>query len=157
MSHITDARVRVRDLDALEQACDRLGLELQRDKKTYAWWGRFVGDSRTYGNHTPDKMGKCDHAIRIKGDRAQNGPNGPWEIGVVRSEDGQAYELYYDQFGAAGQRLTDRIGISANNLRREYTVASIARRATTALAREGFTMTREAVFGDRVRLRFVKR
>lgn len=155
MSHVTDLKLRITDLDALAEACEQLGLELQLGKETYAWWGRYVGDSDAYGQHTPDKMGRCDHAIRIKGDRPKSGSGGPWEIGVVKEGDG--YQLYYDTYGGAGRRLTERIGAQADRLRREYACAVVTRRAKATLAKKGYRLTREDLPAGRIRLRLRKR
>lgn len=157
MSHVTDVKLNITDLDALEEACDRLGLELQRDKKTYCWWGSYVGDSHAYGEHRPSEMGKCEHAIRVKGDRPQNGAGGPWEIGVVKAKSGEGFNLYYDQFGGAGKRLTDRVGPQANRLRQEYACAVTSRKAKATLAKKGYRMTREDLPNGRIRLRLRKR
>ncbi len=151
MSHVTDLRLRINDLDALEAACDVLGLELHRDQTTYAWWGRFVGDSRAYGEHQPVDMGTCEHAISIKGDLPKNGATGPWEIGVVKAKDGNGFGLYYDTFGGAGRRLTKAVGVNAYRLRQEYAVAVASAKATKVLAPKGFRLTRENV-GGKVRL-----
>ena len=37
-------RVEVKDLDALADACQRLGCVLNRNQATYRWWGSSVGD-----------------------------------------------------------------------------------------------------------------
>ena len=37
MSHISKIELEVRDLGVLSQACTRLGLNLVRNQKTYAW------------------------------------------------------------------------------------------------------------------------
>lgn len=157
MSHVTDVKMKVRDLDALEAACEALGLELQRDKKTYAWWGNFVGDSAAYGEHRPEDMGKCDHAIRVKGTEPKNGSSGPWEIAVVAAKDGDGFNLFYDQFGSAGQRLTERVGPDSNRLRVEYSAATTERRAIEKLSRHGWRAVREAQPNGGMRVTLRKR
>lgn len=157
MSHVTDIKLKVRDLDALEEACNALGLELRRDQKTYAWWGHFVGDSNAYGEHKPSEMGKCDHAIRIKGDTPRNGSSGPWEIAVINAKDGDGYNLYFDQYGSAGRRLAEKVGPQSNRLRQEYSAAVAMRAARKKLASKGFRATRENLPNGRIRVRLVKR
>lgn len=157
MSHVTDVKMKVRSLDMLEEACEHLGLELRRGQKTYAWWGSYLGDSRDYGEHQPKDMGKCEHAIRIKGDQPKNGSGGPWEIGVIKAADGDGYKLFYDKFGAAGQRLTEKVGQEVNHLRREYSAATSTVRARAKLVKKGWKITREDLPGNRVRLRVRKR
>lgn len=157
MSHVTDIKLRIDDLDALEEACEAIGLELQRDKQEYAWWGTFVGDSRQYGEHLPEEMGKCAHAIRVKGTSPRNGSGGPWEVGVVRAKDGNGFKLFYDTYGGAGRALMDRVGRDANRLRQEYAVAVATRKARAKLARHGWRVTRENLPTGNVRLKLRKR
>lgn len=157
MSHVTDVKLKIHDLDALRDACEHLGLELRENQKTYAWWGTYVGDSHAYGEHRPADMGKCQHAIRIKGDSPRNGSQGPWEIGVVAAADGDGFGLYYDAYGSAGARLSQKVGPSANRLRQEYSTAVATRKATATLAKKGWRVTREDVPGQIVRLKLRKR
>lgn len=153
MSHVTDIRLRIHDLDALEEACQALGLELRRDQKTFAWWGRFVGNSRSYGEMEPKDMGKCEHAIRVLGDQPQNGPDGPWEIAVVSAKDGEGYKLFYDTFGRAGRRLFEKVGQDANRLRQEYAAAVAAAKVKRTLGPKGFKVTRELLASGHIKLR----
>lgn len=154
MSHITDIKLRITNLDALAAACEALGLELMRGQRAFAWWGTFVGDSRSYGEMTPDKMGKCDHAIRIKGDRPENGSGGPWEIGVMRSGDG--FSLFYDTYGSAGRRLSDRVGQGATLLRQEY-AAAVSMQQAQPLTRKGFVASREKLPNGMLRIALRRR
>ena len=149
--------MRIADLDALEEAAEKCGLVLERDKKTYAWWGTYVGDSRDYGEHRPAEMGKCEHALRVKGTSPRNGSGGPWEIAVVKAKDGQGFGLYYDRYGSAGAALTAAVGPQENALRREYAVAVATRKAKATLGRKGWTIAREDLPGNRVRLKLRKR
>lgn len=157
MSHVTDIKLRIRDLDALAEACEVLGMELIRGKKTYAWWGTYVGDSRSYGSHQPSEMGRCSHAIKIKGDAPKNGSGGPWEIGVVETDGEEGFGLYYDTYGSAGRRLSEFVGPGANRLRQEYAAAVATKKAKATLARKGFVLKRETLDGGRIRLRAVRR
>lgn len=157
MSHITDVKMKVRDLDALDDACKELGLELRRDKKTYAWWGHFVGDSNQFGNHKVEDFGKCEHAIGIPGVKPSNGSSGNWEIGVVKALDGDGYELLLDTYGGPGQALLAKAGTNLNRLRQEYSIAQSSRKAKAALSKKGFVLSRESLGAGRVRLRLRKR
>ena len=157
MSHVTDVKLRIHDLDALAEACERLGLELRRDQKTYAWWGRFQNDSSAYGEHRPAEMGTCEHAIRVKGTAPRNGHSGPWEIGVVAAKDGDGYGLYYDTFGGAGQALTNKVGPSANALRKEYAACVATRKVTEKLSRHGWRAVREDLPTGGIRIKVRKR
>lgn len=157
MSHVTDVKLKVHDLDALREACDELGLELMEGQTHYAWWGTFQNDSAAYGEHLPKDMGHSAHAIRIKGDKPRNGSGGPWEIGVVAAKDGDGFGLYYDTFGHAGARLSEKVGPNANRLRQEYSVAVATRKAKAELAKKGWRVSRETLPNKAVRLKLRKR
>lgn len=158
MSHVTSINLVVKDLDSLEKACDELGLELQRGKRTYAWWGQFMNDSNAYGGHDPKTFGRGEHAIKVKGDRPQNGSMGPWEIGVVKALDNkEGFELLYDQFGGAGARLTEKVGPAANKLRQQYAAAVAEKNALAKLSRHGYRASRETLPTGALRLRLRKR
>jgi hypothetical protein len=156
MSHITDVKMRVRDLDALAEACDALSGELQRDKRDFCWWSTYLGDSRDYGELDPKTFGRCAHAIKIKGTTPHNGPNGPWEIGVIPAKDGVGFMLAYDTFGSAGRALTEAFGQNLDRLRREYSAVVAQAKAKKVLGPKGFIAKRENV-GNRIRVRLVKR
>jgi len=157
MSHVTDVKLQITDLDALDEACQALGLELRRDQKTYAWWGAFVGDSSAYGEHRPADMGKCEHAIKVAGTSPRNGSSGPWEIGVVKAKDGNGYKLFFDTYGSAGRALADKVGAGADRLRREYAAAVASKKAKKELGRKGFVQTRESLANGGIRLRLRRR
>ena len=87
MSHITRIELEIRDLETLERACARLGLELIKGQKTFKWYGREE---------------VCEHAIRVSG--------ADYEIGVTKA--GSVYELqcdYYDQ--AVGRAIGNNGGL----------------------------------------------
>lgn len=153
MSHVSDVKLRIHDLDALETAAAECGLELRRDQKTFAWWGTFVGDSRDNGEMRPADMGKCAHALRIPGTKPHNGPAGPWEIGVAPAKDGDGFKLFYDTFGGAGQALTKRVEQNADKLRREYAFAVAQKKADATLAKRGWTTSREQLLDGGLRLK----
>lgn len=157
MSHVTDVKMRVRDIGALREAAEACGLELREGQTTYAWWGQFVGDSNAYGQHDPKDFGKCEHALRVKGTNPRNGSSGPWEIGVVKAKDGDGFDLLYDRYGNAGRALEQHVGDSAKRLKREYSAAMATRRAKATVVRRGFTLQREDLLGGRIRLRLRKR
>lgn len=157
MSHVTDVKLKVHDLDALEEACEELGLELQRDKTHFAWWGKFVGDSKPPAWADPADYGKCEHAIKIKGDTPRDGSSGPWEIGVVKDPDGDGYRLLYDYYGSAGRRLLDKVGQEANKLKQEYAFAVAKKKVNKTLARQGWKAERENLLNGTVRLKVRKR
>jgi hypothetical protein len=135
MSHIIDAKMKVRDLDALDEALVLLGGELRRDQKTHAAYGSM--------------RGKCDHAIRLK-----SHVDGDFEIGLVAAEDGDGFELKLDTWGGRGQKLLSAFGTNLNGLRQEYSAAVMTKTAKAKLARLGFTVKREQTqAGIRLRVR----
>jgi hypothetical protein len=150
MSHITDGKCRVRDLDDLEVAGRACGLELVRGKTTHRWYGRFVGDSAPPAGMKPADYGKCLHALRLP----QAGPD-DYEIGVVKALDGgDGFDLVFDSWGQA--RLLNAVGgAGLNKLRQEYAVAVALRKAKASL--RGFVPKRENLPNGRVRLLMVKR
>ena len=158
ISHITDVKLRVRDIDALAEAAQLCGLDL-REQDRFAWWGVFMNDSKSYGELAPSEMGHCSYAMRVPDTDPKNGSIGPWEVGVVKAKDGDGYNLYYDTFGRAGKALTDRVGRMAGHLRQEY-AAAVVRRKTSKLMRDGFIASRfdEVLDGHRrVRIRLRRR
>jgi len=157
MSHVTDVKLRIKDLDALKEAAEACGLEFREGQTSYAWWGTFVGDSHAYGNHDPKTFGTCEHALREPGTRPRNGSSGPWEIGVVKATDGEGYDLLYDTYGGAGRRLTELVGARSNKLRREYAASVATRRANATLGRRGYRVERENLAGNHIRLKLRKR
>ncbi len=157
MSHVTKVNLKVRDLDALDEACDKLGLELERGKRNFAWWGTFQYDSTPPAGRDPKTYGTCDHAIRVKGDTPHNGSSGPWEIGVVPALDGDGFDLLYDEFGSAGRRLTERVGVKANALRKEYAFATAESKAKKTLGKRGWTTNRIDLPNGAVKLKLRKR
>ena len=76
LSHISTIELEIKSLDALIQACQRLGFQFMKDQTTYQWYGRWVGDSPLPEGINVKDIGKCHHAIRV--------PNCSYEIGVVR-------------------------------------------------------------------------
>jgi len=86
MSHISKIELEVKDLGILGQACDRLGLTLIRNQKTFKW----------YGKESP-----CDHAIRV--------PGAQYEIGVIQSAGGR-YELNCDFYDSNIEKVVGKAG-----------------------------------------------
>lgn len=158
MSHVTKVNLKVRDLDALETACDRLGLELQRGKTTYAWWGSFVGDSTPPRGRDPQQYGhNAAHSIRVKGTTPRNGHDGPWEIGVLPALDGDGFDLMCDEYGSAGRALTSRMGPGASTLRKEYAFSTAEAKAKRTLGRKGWTTARVDLPTGGIKLKLRKR
>jgi hypothetical protein len=103
MSHVTAINLFITDLDSLAKACERLGLELVKGQKTFKWYGRFVGDSPGIPGMKASDYGKCEHAIRVKGNKVA------YEIGLIKRRDGKAgYELIWDNW-AGGHGLCAKV------------------------------------------------
>ncbi len=155
MSHITEIKLQVKDLDALKAAAENLGFDFMEGQKTHEWYGQFMDDSREGKEFARTRgigaMGKCEHALRAKDHK-----HGDYEIGVVKSLDGEGYELSYDSWGS-GRKLEAKAGPKLNTLRREYAVEVATKAANKKLRREGFRVQREDLPGGRVRLRLKKR
>lgn len=155
MSHITDVKMRVRNLESLAQAAEALGGTLVIGQKTHAWYGRFMNDSaegrRLARERGSASFGTCEHAIRSK-----THTTGDYEIGVVKALDGDGFDLVLDTWGPGG-KLVRQFGSDLNGLRQEYAVSETQRKAKELLARKGFVAHRERLPNGSVRLRMVKR
>jgi hypothetical protein len=133
MSHITEIETVVNDLDALAEAAKRLGGELVRDQKSYRWFGRWVGDTPAPPDLKVEDMGKCHHAIRIKGCN--------YEVGVTRKADG-SFRLQFDYYDGALNRAIG--GPKAPKLMQAYAVE----KAKAEARRKGHLVMAERVLAD---------
>lgn len=128
MSHIAKIEIEVRDLDALEAACRRIGCEFVRAQLAYRWYGRSVGDYPLPAGFSVEDLGKCEHAIQVPGAR--------YEIGVVTRRDSRpGYALLWDSYSAGG--LERVLGQSARKLVQAYGIEA----ATRAARRQGYSVT----------------
>jgi hypothetical protein len=116
MSHVATIDLEVKDLKALQAACERLGMEFREGQKTYKWFGGYMGDSPLPEGFAAADLGRCDHALSVKGNA------GAYEVGVVRRRDGKpGYTLLWD-FWAGGYGLQNVVGQNCANLKEAYTV-----------------------------------
>lgn len=136
MSHIAKIDIEIKSVAALKKACQRLGLTFVENKKTYAWYGRWVGDSPFPQGFLPEEeqkvmdspavstdtkreivrkyAGRCDHAIRL--------PNQSYEMGVVKR--GGRYHILWDTWqqdtslvgGEKAPLLSQMYGVEAAKL-----------------------------------------
>ncbi len=141
MSHCVDIKTVIQDLDALEAACEKLGLELKRGQQTYKWWGHSVGDYPIPEGLTEEDLGKCEHALVVK-DNAQ-----AYEVGLVKTKDGKGYRLLYDYYGG-GKGLMAKIGDNADTLTQRYA----AEVATRQARRQGYRVTEMLGVDGKIRL-----
>ena len=135
MSHVAEVTLQVTDLDALDAACKRIGLELVRGQKNYKWYGRWLNDwsdserAAALKGRDPNTFGHCEHAVRIPGD-----PNA-YEIGLCPRLDGKpGFDLVYDQYGHGGAALHKVGGKDLSELKDQY-AASVTQRH---LSRQGY-------------------
>jgi hypothetical protein len=106
MSHMNVYRSALFNLDAVAEACRRLGLT-------------FV-PNQTQARFYREQQEPCDHAILI--------PNSRYEVGLRRQEDG-SYALVMDEYdqklkslmGEQGQRFLQHYGIAAAILQYQQT------------------------------------
>lgn len=94
MSHLSKIEIEVTDLNALAIGCKRLGLELNRGKQKFLWYG---------------EPADCSHAIKVPGAR--------YEIGLIRKERG--HELMCDYYDSA---IGQAIGKNGGKLKQAYAV-----------------------------------
>ena len=127
----------------MQKAAEKLGLEV-RQKKTYNWFGRHVGDYPLPEGFTQSELGKCEFALGVIGN------DGAYEIGVVKSKTGNGYTLLYDFFNR-GYGLMPKVstdGEGLNLLKTEYGVEV----AKKALRRKGYRNVKEIRENGKVRL-----
>ena len=140
MSHVMLIDVVVRDLDALEVAAVRCGLELRRGQRTFRWYGRWMNDFHATDaafRHgvPPESYGTCEHALAIPGDAHA------YEVGLIRAPDGRGFRLLWDGWD---RRLEPLIGASGGRLMQQYAVAATRREA----ARRGHQVRGEVILPD---------
>lgn len=139
MSHVTSIDIEISDLTALEAAVREMGGTFLRNKKNYGWYGRSVGDYPLPAGFTADMLGKCEHAVGLKGTE--------YEIGVVRNPaKPNKYTLLYDFWGP-GAKLKTHFGDGLTKLKQMYGVHA----ATLAAKKKGYFVARKQV-GNTIKL-----
>ena len=144
MSHVVTVNIVIKDLDALEKACKKLGLKLNHGQKTHKWYGRWVNDynatNAAYKNGIkPEQFGHCEHAISIPNNKAA------YEIGLVENPDKETggYVLLYD-FWNGGNGMSAKVGgDNMAKLLTEYTIE-----AETAIAQSLGYSVDQSVLAD---------
>lgn len=132
LSHVTEIDVQIKDLDALETACAKRGLQLRRGQRTYKWYGKSVGDYPVPKGMTAADLGKCDHAIFLSRDA--------YEIGVREQADG-TFRLVWD-FWNGGYGMQAAVGKDCNELIADYTIEC----AKNAARAEGWMFNETSAF-----------
>lgn len=141
MSHVAAIDLFVTDLDAIEDACTRLGLVLMRGQTTYTWFGQWQDDyndpqrAAAMKGYDPSLFGRCEHAIRRADHKA-----GQYEIGLVKRPDGKpGYSLVFDNF-ASGTYFASKFGGADLPELKEHYGASLAEQHW---ARKGYVTSRQ--------------
>lgn len=166
MSHIATVDVQIRDLDALDRACQRLGLEFRRDQTTYKWWGntgpradltteQLTRLIREYDKsfERPDFMsaedwraGNCLHAIGLPG--SDHG----FEIGLTKSPSGTSLTMLGDLSLLAPDFAKRVGGPTCGKLTQAYSV-EVAKRA---MQLKGFRVQESTLSNGNVQLTCLK-
>lgn len=100
-----------------------------RDQRSYRWYQTFVGDTPLPPGVKVEDLGKCEHAIRVKGADSRT-----YEVGLVRNEAGTGWSCRYDYY-AGGGGLMEKIsaksarGQDCLRLIHEYSAVKAMRRA----------------------------
>jgi len=141
MSHVVVVDVQIKNLEALKKACETLGLEFIEGQTKFKWYGRHVGDYPLPNGFNKEDMGKCAHALRVKGN------NRAYEIGVCERRDGQeGFCLLWDFWGG-GYGLQNVVGNECDNLINEYSKEA-ARAEVNEMAIEDGWMVDESYNGE---------
>lgn len=136
MSHVATIDCEILSLDALKSACERLGLSFQEGQRSYAWYGKFVGDYPMPEGFTVDDLGHCEHAIKVPGAR--------YEVGVVYREG--KYSLMWDFYSAGG--LEGQLGPNGQKLAQAYAVEA----AKLEAQRQGYSVWEEPLENGAIKL-----
>ena len=136
MSHVVPIKLEIKDLKALETACKNLGFEFMRNQKTYAWYGKFLGDTTLDDSLKVADLGKCDHAIKVPGAR--------YEIGVKKV--GKAFQLEYDFWSSGG--LKSKVGEDGLPIKIAYTIEA----TKNVVKKNRHRLVSEKKMDDRTRL-----
>ncbi|MEK6833176.1 MAG: hypothetical protein AABY32_03945 [Nanoarchaeota archaeon] len=129
MSHVVTIDVHIKDLESLQKACEEIGLDFMEGQKTFKWFGRHIGDYAIPKLFTKGDMGKCDHALRVKGN------SHAYEIGVCSRRDGKSGYIFMYDFWGGGYGLEKVVGKKLKILTNAYTKA-VAKKEAKAMARK---------------------
>lgn len=147
MSHVATVDVEITNLDWLEKACRKVGLEFWRDQRTYRWFGKHVGDYPLPTGFSKDELGKCRHALGLP---SSAGPQAmsAYQVGVVPRRDGRpGWSLLWDFFNG-GCGLRDVVGENCSKLVQAY--STVAARETAI--RQGMRVTEQQLADGSIRL-----
>jgi len=131
MSHVTIIKTEFKDLEAIKETCKVLGMEFRENQKTYKWYGTHVGDYALPQGFTKADLGKCDHAVAVKGNK------GAYEMGLVKQ--GDHYVPMFD-FWAGGYGLMAKIGKDCETFISTYTKLVAVKQAKMFARSNGWTV-----------------
>lgn len=126
MSHIQTIEINITNVQALKNACKRLGLEWKQDQKTFKWYGA-----------NPEK---CDHAITA--------PGANYEIGVLKNGDRKGYTLQVDYYDRG---ITAKIGQLGGLFKQAYALET----AKLEAIKKGYSVREHKVNDRQIELRIV--
>lgn len=142
MSHVTAIQIQIKDLEALKAICPRLGLEFRKGQRTHRWYGRHVGDYPIPAGLRKEDLGKCDHAIAVKGNPQA------YEVGLVKR--GDEFIPVWD-FWQGGYGLEAAVGHEGTKLVEAYSQELALRKAQERYVSQGFTLSQESnAYGEAV-------
>ena len=144
MSHVAETGLVVHDLQCLELACKKLGIQFVHGQTTWEWFGQWMDDysqSDAAYKHgiKPEMYGHSIHAIKVPGTN--------YEIGVMKNPNGEGFVLVYDFFGE-GQVIVNKLGKGLQQIKREY---SVYRHKKTAKA-DGRVVTEKRLQNGKIAL-----
>ncbi|MBL8793148.1 MAG: DUF1257 domain-containing protein [Planctomycetia bacterium] len=159
MSHVVSISVEIRDLQALQKACQRLGWTFRQGQQTYQWFGRWMDDSPIPAHlFTPERtaalqampreeriaamnefLGHCNHAIAI--------PGCHYEVGLKHY--GDHYKLVWDFW--EGQ-MNQAMGTGGGPLLQAYAVE----KAKLEAQRQGLPCTESILEDGTIKLQLVE-
>uniref|UniRef100_A0A6M3LML8 Uncharacterized protein n=1 Tax=viral metagenome TaxID=1070528 RepID=A0A6M3LML8_9ZZZZ len=114
MSHISRIeREKAYEMADLERMCKMSGglYQFVRNQTNYKWFGTWVGNTPMPEGMTKEKLGKCDHVIKVRG--------AEYEIGVIEKKKQKA-ELVWDYWKNGG--LPNVIGENGWKFNQDYDV-----------------------------------
>jgi hypothetical protein len=147
LSHVATVDVHIQSLTDLRAGCERLGLEFVEGQETYRWYGQHVGDYPLPPGFTPEDLGKCVHAIRLRDQTPVEGEL-PYEVGVIERRDGNpGWQLIWDFWGG-GYGLQAKVGEGCGLLKQAYAVEAAKRVAKL----QGFAVTERTMANGEIKL-----
>lgn len=136
MSHVATVDVEIKNLDWLEKACRKIGLEFVRGQTEF-----FAYSDRP-----------CEHVIRVPGQQEMKKKTRAYEVGVTARKDGRpGWLLSYDLF-MGGHGMRDIAGDKCSKLVQAYT--AVAARETAI--KQGMRVTEQRLADGSIRLMLSK-